>query len=353
VPTAASPAPQPPDWDAWEPQLPLAIRDASLAYVQHQWLAWPLKHRRTYAAHQLNELRLLWIWFLAYRPLTHPGQLSLKDLHAYIADQMQHPYAAGTINRRLDYLLGIARGLAEQGEPVDNSVFRVRYLRRPDSLPRHLSGEESQRLETFLNDRRDSPEGTVQLENACLWLMLHSGLRSGECTDLHFQDLDLPGQRLIVRQGKGQRDRVVYLSPRTCQAIQRYLQGSARQPTDPLWIHPNGKAMQQGWLREHVAAIGKSIGIQPFYPHRLRHTCATRLLNAGMEITRIQKLLGHEMLSTTMIYARVQDATVETDYRLAMAQIEHQHMPLSTTPLLAENWPNTVIKVLSAIDDSV
>lgn len=361
VPAAPSPAsaatqpsaPQPPDWDAWEPQLPLAIRQASLAYVQHLWLSRPLKHRRAYAANELAELRQLWAWFLALRPLTHPGQLSLKDLHAYMADQVQHQYAAGTINRRLDYLLGILRSLAERDEPVDNSVFRVRYLRRPDSLPRHLSSAECQRLENYLHDRRDSLESGVQLENACLWLMLHSGLRSGECTDLQFQDLDLPGQRLIVRQGKGQRDRVVYLSPRTCQAIQRYLQGAARQPADPLWSYPNGKPMRQGWLSEHVAAIGKTIGIQPLYPHRLRHTCATRLLNAGMEITRIQKLLGHKMLSTTMIYARVQDATVEADYRQAMAQIEHQQMPLSTTPVVAENWPISDVKVLNAFDDSV
>ncbi|NCP16386.1 tyrosine-type recombinase/integrase [bacterium] len=77
-------------------------------------------------------------------------------------------------------------------------------------------------------------------------------------------------------------------------------------------------------LRSHVARIGAAVGIENLYPHRLRHTCATRLLNGGMDITRIQKLLGHEMISTTMIYARVQDATVETDYRQAIGRIEHQ-----------------------------
>ena len=56
--------------------------------------------------------------------------------------------------------------------------------------------------------------------------------------------------------------------------------------------------------------------------HRLRHTFATRLLNAGMDITRIQKLLGHQHLNTTLIYARVSDATVEADYRRAMRAIE-------------------------------
>lgn len=73
--------------------------------------------------------------------------------------------------------------------------------------------------------------------------------------------------------------------------------------------------------------------------HRLRHTFATRLLNAGMDITRIQKLLGHQHLNTTLIYARVSDATVEADYRRAMRAIEKRQMPLATTPVPVGQWP--------------
>lgn len=350
---AEPPDPLPPDWESWAVHLPPAIRQASVSYVQRLWLTWPAKRRRSRAQNILTELRLLWDWFLAHRPLSQPGQLSLLDLQAYQTDQLQKAYAAGTINRRLDFILGLLRELAERGEPLDNSVFRVRYLRRPDSLPRHLTDQDSQRLETYLRERLTSPQDSQRLENACLLLMLHSGLRSGECTDLQFQDLDLSGQRLIIRQGKGQRDRVVYLSALTCQALKLYLLGSVRRPSDPLWVSPNGKRMQQSWLSSHVAKIGKAVGIENLYPHRLRHTCATRLLNAGMEITRIQKLLGHERLSTTLIYARVQDATVETDYRQAMAQIERRQMPLSTTPVVAEDWPNKIVNVQNAIDDSV
>ena len=78
--------------------------------------------------------------------------------------------------------------------------------------------------------------------------------------------------------------------------------------------------------------------------HRLRHTLATRLLNAGMEITRIQKLLGHDNLNTTMIYAQVLDKTLEADYRQAMQKIEHQQLSLSTTPEVVTNWliPETI-----------
>ena len=342
-----------PKWDTWATHLPAAIRQASWAYVLRHWPTWAAPRRAHRAQSVLNDLGHLWDWFLARRPLTQPGELNLKDLWAYQSDQQAQGYAAGTINRRLDYVLGIVRERADHDEPVDTSVFRLRALPRPVSLPRHLTEEESQRLEAFLRARLTCEEPKTRLENACLFVLLHSGLRKGECVDLRFQDLDVAGKRLIVRQGKGQRDRLVYLSDLACQAIHLYLQGTARRPTDLVWLYPNGKPMTDCWLKDHVAAVGQAAGIEHLYPHRLRHTCATRLLNAGMDITRIQKLLGHEQISTTMIYARVQDATVEADYRQALNRIERQQMPLSSQPITVANWPTQVVKVQEPLDNSV
>ncbi len=236
---------------------------------------------------------------------------------------------------------------------MDQSVFRVRYIPRPESLPRHLSTEESPRLENFILQRLNTPDFNLRLQNAYLLVMLHSGLRAGECVDLRLQDLDLPGKRLIIRAGKGQRDRLVYLSESACQAIQLYLQGSQRQSGDFVWLQKNGKPLSTELLRKQVAQIGTTVGIDHLFPHRLRHTCATRLLNAGMDIVQIQKLLGHENLATTMIYARVQDATVEADYRRFTSQIERQRTPLSNTPIAAHSWPTQIVKVPFTIDNSV
>jgi site-specific recombinase XerD len=342
-----------PNWEAWGTHLPKSIRQASLDYAKRRWVAWPAAKRRERAMNLLVEMKNLWNWFLAFRPITEPGQIGLKDLWAYQTDQHEKGLAAGTINRRLDYILGILRELAEQDQPVDQSVFRVRYLPRPESLPRHLSAAESQRLENFILQWLNTSDVNLRLQNACLLVMLHSGLRAGECVDLRFQDLDLPGKRLIIRQGKGQRDRLVYLSESACQAIHLYLQGSQRQSGDFVWLRKNGKPLSTDLLRKQVAQIGTTLGIDHLFPHRLRHTCATRLLNAGMDIVQIQKLLGHENLTTTMIYARVQDATVEADYRRFTSQIERQHAPLSNTPIAAHGWPTQIVNVPFPIDNSV
>jgi len=354
-PPMPRPEPQAPDWNSWATHLPEAIRQASLEYVKRRWSAWPASRGRDRALSVLSELKNLWSWFLAHRPISTPGELGLKDLWDYQTDQQAQGYAAGTINRRLDYALGIARELAERDQPLDQSVFRIRYIPRPESLPKHLSMDESQGLEEFLHQRLNTPDLRLRLENACLLVLLHSGLRAAECVDLRLQDIDLPGKRLVVRQGKGQRDRLVYLSESACQAIQIYLsiQGYHRRQTDPVWLQKNGKPISTEWLRKHVAQLGVAVGIENLFPHRLRHTCATRLLNAGMDITRIQKLLGHETVATTMIYARVQDATVEADYRRFTSQIERQQVPLSITPIVAADWPTQVVKVQDTIDNSV
>jgi site-specific recombinase XerD len=332
-----------PDWDAWGTHLPNSIREASLGYIKRRWAAWPASKRRNYAMHLLKELNNLWNWFLKYRPITWPGEIGLKDLWAYQSDQQGKGLSAGTINRRFDYVIGIIRELAEQDQPVDQSVFRIRYIPRPESLPKHLSAEESQRLENFILQRLNTTDLNLRLENACILVMLYSGLRIGECVDLHLQDLDLPGKRLIIREGKGQRDRLVYLSESACQAIHLYLQCAQRQPGDFIWLQKNGQPFSTEVMRRHIARIGVTVGIEHLYPHRLRHTCATRLLNMGMDIVQIQKLLGHEDLNTTMIYARVQDATVEADYHQFTNKIEKQRVPLSNLPIPADNWPTQIV----------
>lgn len=344
-PSAVQPAAGPitppplPDWEAWMPDLPAELRQASLAYVQR--CLTPCKpHRRRHKAWLvLGEFRRFWTWQQARRFITRLADLHLTDLHAYQTQRLAEGVAPTTINRSLNYVMALLREQVDQGQPVHGSVFRLRPLPRPASLPRHLSQAENQQLEAYMQSRLHSSDPLTCLENACFFVLAHTGLRASECVDLQVQDLDLAGGRLIVRQGKSQRDRVVYLSDTARQAIQGYLGPTPRPPTAPLWTRPNGQPITDDWLRDHVAKLGQAAGTPGLCPHRLRHTLATRLLNAGMDITRIQKLLGHELISTTMIYAHVQDATLERDYRHAMGKIEQRQLSLSDMPVPIDNWP--------------
>jgi len=339
-PVGLPPSPPPlPDVDAWAPNLPPGLRQASLNYVHRRALTYPPKRRHLLAFHDLGELRRFWEWQLARRPLTQPTELGLADLQAYQTARIADGKAASTINNTLKDVLNLLRELAEQGQAVDASVFRLHALPQPDSLPRHLTDSESQRLEAYVLARDAPPEPRLGLENACFFVLAHTGLRARECVDLQVQDLDLSGRRLMVREGKGRKDRVVYLSEVAAQALAHYLEIVPHLSTGPLWLRRSGRPITYQWLHARIVALGQAAGVADLTPHRLRHTLATRLLNAGMEITRIQKLLGHQEISTTMIYARVLDPTVEADYRRAMRQIELRPDLSTEAAVLASAWP--------------
>jgi len=348
------PAPAPlPDWEAWATDLPVAIRQDSLAYVQHLALTWKPNTRRQRSQGVCSELKRFWDWQVRRRPILSPAELTLQDLQAYQTEFKAAGKKNTTINRRLDYVMGILRRRTEQEQPVHPSVFRLHILPRPESLPRHLSENECQQLEALLAASLSNPDSIISLQTTALWVLLHTGLRNAECTNLLVQDVDLASRRLIVRAGKGDRDRIVYLSDTACHALKNHLQHQSLDRTSPLWVLPNGKVMSQRWLQQRTTEVGLLLGIPDLQPHRLRHTFATRLLNAGMDVTRIQKLLGHDLLSTTMIYARIQDATVENDYRKAMHSIELQQAPLSNTPIPVSGLFESDVKVQERVDNSV
>lgn len=330
-----------PDWDSWLPDLPPGLRQPSLALVQRRVPDWKPELQRRNALHALGELRRFWQWQQNHRPVADLTELRLADLQDYQAMHIEAGHTARTVNRALVWIKTLLQEQADLGQAIDPAVFRLRRLAPGESLPRYLPEADYLQLEKFVYQRLNQTEPFIRLENACFFVLAHSGLRGSECTYLSGQDLDLSGQRLLVRQGKGRKDRSVCLSQTTVQAIRLYLDGAQPLPPGRLWLKPDGQPIADQWLYTHIVALGQASGVSGVTPHRLRHTLATRLLNAGMDITRIQKLLGHQHLSTTQIYAHVQDLTMEADYRQAMAKIERQQMPLSDTPELVTNWPTS------------
>lgn len=355
-PPAPAPTPALPDWESWAPELPPDLRQDCLAFVQRHLPTARPRLRRQHALKILGELRRFLEWQLQRRPIQQWGELHLSDLQLYQTTRRAQGKAPNTLNCTLGRILTLLQERADQDQPVEASVFRLRPLPRPDSLPRHLDESEAGQLEAYVRARLDQQDPQTRLENACFFVLAHTGLRASELIDLCHQDLDLDGGRLWVRAGKGERDRVVYLSETARFALQRYLAGGSPPPTAPLFTHPNGRPLSYMWLYVHLLQLGQAAQVSQVTSHRLRHTLATRLLNVGMEITRIQKLLGHEHLDTTMIYARVYEPTVEADYRKAMRIIEQRQMPLSDTPLPAEGWPSsrkTIVNVRDNLDNSV
>lgn len=149
-------------------------------------------------------------------------------------------------------------------------------------------------------------------DRAILETLYSTGLRRAELCNLDRYDIDTPGQVVMVRQGKGGRDRVVPIGKHALAAIQRYsqrarpfLMGKAKEPA--LFIADiTGGRISVKTLNRIVPKHGAAAGIKKrVTPHVLRHTCATHLLQGGADMRHVQEILGHASVSTTQIYTRV------------------------------------------------
>jgi integrase/recombinase XerD len=288
-----------------------------IAHRRHHWKPSQVQHHTRI---RLYTLRQMWRWLLEERGVTGFDALGRRDVEAYVETRLRAGIAASTLNRQLRDLWAFLRFVEEQGHPTSPGVFRIPRLKEAKPLPRFLSEEAYRRLEKQVLAKTAAGTRDDRMNRAWFYLLAHGGLRLGELCDLRVEDLDLAGQRLMVREGKGRRDRVIPLSEVTVTVLGEYLAVRGEAQTDHLLTFDQA-AVKPRLVEQRLARYGMTVGLK-VWPHRLRHTLATRLVNTGMSIVSIQRLLGHDKLETTMIYARVHDITVEHDFRLAMARLE-------------------------------
>lgn len=189
-----------------------------------------------------------------------------------------------------------------------NPAADLELPRREQRLPKHtLSVDEVEKIFAAI----DTKNPMAMRDRAILETLYSTGLRRVELCCLKIFDLDEDRGVVIVRQGKGKKDRVVPVGDRALAWVRKYLDDErprvALEP-DPGWLFLNedGEAIAPGWLsrvaRAHIdnAELGKTGSC-----HIFRHTMATLMLEGGADIRFIQEILGHASLTTTQMYTRV------------------------------------------------
>jgi len=146
-------------------------------------------------------------------------------------------------------------------------------------------------------------------------LMLDTGLRLAEACNLKWNDIDLNTGKLMVRQGKGAKDRSLWIGLEDLELLRTWRERQARDVTgNPAHVFTTlaGKPVSPRYVQKMVARLAAKAGIDKnVHPHTLRHTFATDLYRETSKIRLVQKALGHSDLSTTMIYTHVFDAELE------------------------------------------
>jgi len=263
----------------------------------------------------MSTLKQFVLWLdVPIEQVTHKKILSFID---HLLDKRLKPK---TINCYLDSIRGFYEYLIEEEQvQISHPVKRGYALRLSRPLPRYLRDEDVPRLFKVINSRRD---------RAIFMLMLRCGLRVEEVAKLTMAALDLPRSQVFVHEGKGGKDRVVYLSNDAYKALVQYLKTRPSSRAKRVFLVEKGRyrgtPVKVRGIQHRMQFYAQKAGLK-ISCHHLRHTMATQLLNADADLVTIQDLLGHTRIKTTQRYCRVSNLKVQRDYLKAMDQVMQRH----------------------------
>jgi integrase/recombinase XerD len=248
-------------------------------------------------------------------------EISLDDLKGYLSHLNDHrTLTVATVRRRFATLQGLFKW-ATADESFENPFHRWRpKLRRPKRLPRALQRLElSGLLDTA--QARSKRGAASEMTFLSLTLMAATGLRVGELCALSVEDMSPDGGTFRVH-GKGSRDRVVFVSNEWLKellAAWREVRVRSATGSEPLFVGRHGGQLNPAALRGRTKRLARAGGAtRKVTPHMLRHTAATLLIEEGVDIRVVQRLLGHASIATTEIYTHVADETL----RRSLAQAD-------------------------------
>lgn len=247
--------------------------------------------------------------FLAAKRLCPRREDTILAYAAYLTGE--RAAAPRTLRRRMACLRGFYKDLARSGA-IERSPFvgLEMQLPRAKSLPRGLTRGETMLLadaawRACLGRRTRLADASFA---AAVLLLISTGLRVGELVQLRPNDFDPDSGGLHVR-GKGRRERRVFVVDERLRVLLGQLAG--RADTASL-LGPAGQEWSTQAVRRALRRFGAAAGIERrLTPHMLRHTCATLLLEDGVDLLFLQRLLGHENIATTAIYAHVGDVALK------------------------------------------
>lgn len=266
--------------------------------------------RKNYSAHTVKTYMHILSHFTAWLPIPL-DHVTRKVIGHYVDHLLANKLSPKTITCHMqtirlffDYLIN------DEEMALTNPVTKISIrLSRP--LPRHLKDDQVMKFLAAVHDARDK---------AIFMIMLRCGLRVEEVARLTLDALDLSRSRLFVANGKGGKDRVVYLSKDARSSLEAYLKIRPSKLRQVFLVgkgRVKGKPISVRGIQKRIEYYA-SVSRVKVSCHSLRHTFATQLLNADADLTSIQDLLGHAHITTTQRYCKVSNLKVQRDYYQAI-----------------------------------
>ena len=234
-------------------------------------------------------------------------QVSSLDVRAYLAFLNEKGYARRTVARRISALRSFYKFLVRENILEVSPLAKVRSPKLEKKLPTFLEEVEVNELLTLPDTK---PLG--RRDQAILELLYATGCRVSELVGLTLERLDL-GNRFVIVQGKGNKERLAHLGHSCCQALAAYypyrmelMQRYHVEQHDYVFVNNRGGVLTDRSVRRILDKYISQLALRKqVSPHTIRHTFATHLLAHGADLRAVQELLGHANLSTTQIYTHL------------------------------------------------
>jgi len=271
---------------------------------------------------------------LAFITAQRTGQIGERGALQPVKDRGEPGgVSAATVRRRLSIVSGFFAFLQARGDVAANPVPRGLPTRRERSrpgqgvplvravrrLPRILAPAEVDALMAALRTHRD---------RAMVAAMVLGGLRRCEVLGLRLEDLQVAERRVFVAEGKGGRQRLIPVSGRFFAAVAAYLDAERPPGSDRVFVvlkgPHRGQPLSAKGMEVVLAAARRRAGLDHATCHELRHTCLTRLREAGMALEAVQAQAGHASIESTRIYLHLADDWLAAQYRKAAEVIDAQ-----------------------------
>jgi integrase/recombinase XerD len=292
-------------------------------YVAH-------KYRRNLKRNTLEDTVAsgkLFLRFLQQQGRSSVKEIRREDLEAYVEQEQDRGMKPSTVKGRLSHAYAFVGFLIEHGEVARELKDRKIRIKLPESLPKAIDPEDVRKLLAVIRDVRN---------RALILVLLRTGMRIGELLSTQEMDVHLKERRIEIPQAeKTGVGRVVYLSGDAQAALHAWM--NVRDSQKAFLFYAQGKRREKMTYcaaRMVFLKYLKKAGLadKGYTLHRLRHTFASEMLNAGMRLECLQQLLGHTNIEVTRQYARLTDKTREEEYFRAMEIIEkdgiHGHYQL-------------------------
>lgn len=248
-------------------------------------------------------------------------ELTARDVRDFVIEA-QRRYGRRTLHNHMSGLRALAKYWLRQGRIRRNPFVGIPLPKLEKRLPQFLTEAQMRQLlagPQRLLEAQEIDAFTAWRDRLAMELLYGGGLRVSELVSLNYSDVDLDGGVARV-MGKGRKERLCPLGKVAIAVLKHFRDHHAhnRAPADPVMVNARQGRLAIGevqkLLKRYLAHAGLPLGLTP---HKLRHSYATHLLNAGADLRLVQELLGHKQLATTQVYTHVSVARLQEIYAKA------------------------------------